>query len=91
VVEEPAPTPRRGNLSIVATAPDYAQAFLAQTAKRARLDTNAWFAVPVLPHSATNLPAGALEVALEAEGFKVDAATSRVLIEPDRTTEVSTD
>ena len=74
-----------GSVRIVATAQDYAQEYLGKTAKRLRLDTNEWVAVANLPQTLSNQTCGLVEVALEADGFKADPASRRVLIQESRT------
>ena len=78
-----------GSVRIVATAQDYAQEYLAKTAKRIRVDTNRWAEVAMLPHTLSNQPCGLMEVALEAAGFKADPASRSVLIQADRTNDVN--
>ena len=77
-----------GRLRIVANTSDYAQEFLAKTAKRARVDTNAWAGVATLPHTLSNQPCGSVGVVLEVAGFKADPESRSVLIQEGRTNDV---
>jgi formylglycine-generating enzyme required for sulfatase activity len=95
------PHPSLGSLRILVRAPDHAEAYLAKTAKRLRLATNAWELVADFPHLVADLPPGPIEVTLDITGFIVGAASRRVplpdtaaqptataLIESDRTNEL---
>ena len=87
--EEAEAVAQYGSVRIVATAPDYAQEYFGKTAKRLRLDTNEWVAVANLPQTLSNQTCGLLEVALEADGFKADPASRRVLVQEGRTNDAN--
>jgi formylglycine-generating enzyme len=82
------PPPAPGALRILVRAPDHATAFLATTAKRLRLSTNAWESVAAFPHLVADLPPGPLEVTLDATGFIVDAPSRRVPV-PDTAAQIT--